>query len=71
MPYYNLNDGATVLSEAAGSRAEALVKFGRTMRKKLTLEDQGCVPDHLMSEREESMAWVKPGDIPVWVTPDA
>jgi hypothetical protein len=71
MPYYNLTNGEKVLSTPAGSRLEAISNFSKEIGKNLTLNDQGCAPEHLMSEREESLAWIKPGDIPVWVLPNA
>ncbi len=70
MPYYNLTVSEKTLSAAAANRSAALLHFEQEIGKKLTLEDQGGVPEHLMDEWTESPHWVHP-TIPVWEKRDA
>ena len=56
MPSYSLTvaDDRRILSAQASDREEALAKFGKELNKRLTLNDQGTVANHLMDEWTES-----------------
>lgn len=72
MPYYNLFVASTneTLSEMAANRANAIVKFGKTLGLRLTLIDQGIVAPYMLGEREENQAWITPPNIPVFEISD-
>lgn len=69
MPNYELwksVDNTTIRADAAND-AGAVQKFGTMLGVELTLNDNDSVAPYMMRLVEDSIHWVGPPKIPVWV----